>query len=235
MPLPQSFKVPTEDWKFLEHSSSQIYWVNKTIPDLMMQRYGLNPPNDLPPDYPNIVSHRAMFEEFIAKEKGAVISVDFLIVKNLEAFQTIFKFRMPKNSLGMRYLGTLMFPFENFFCGFTFQCDEYGTTGMREAMVYSLENVGKKSEPNPDSPPPPVLTGDDFFDRIKQSPVTQNPSDDAKYDQLIPVHPLSRTRRYLRWLAAAIEFDEEVLKAKPYRGIETRTSTSRFGKFFKRK
>ena len=115
MSLPQSFKFAKDGWKFLEHSSSQIYWVNETFPDLMIQRYAPNPPNDLPPDYPNIVSHRAMFEEFISKEKGAVISVDFLNVKNIEAFQTIFKFRMPKNSLGKRYLGTLMFPFEKFF------------------------------------------------------------------------------------------------------------------------
>ena len=91
-------------------------------------------------------------------------------------------------------------------------------------MVYSLENVGKKSEPDPDEPPPPVLTKDEFFDRITQSPVNWNPSDDAKYDQLIPNHPLSRTRQHLRWLAETIEFDEEVLKAKPYRGVQKRSS-----------
>ena len=104
-------------------------------------------------------------------------------------------------------------------------CDEYGTTGMRESLAYVVENRGKKPEIDPDAPPPVhVGSMEEFFDRIKQSPITRNPSDDEKYDELIPNHPLSRTRRYLARLAETIEFDEELYKTKPYRGVHKRSA-----------
>jgi len=235
MPTSQSFKPPMDGWKFLEQSSTQILWINDAIPDVMAQRFALNPPNDLPVNYPDINSHRAMFETMITQAEGAVISVDFVTVKGIEAFQTIFKFRMPSNGLGKRYLGSLMFPFETFFCGFSFQCDEYGTTGMRESMAYMIETGGKKSEP--DSTPPPVVVNsmEEFFDRVKQSPILRHPSDDEQYDPLIPNHPLTRTRQYLKKLKETIEFDEEVRKAKPYRGAQKRSADKRFWNIFNRR
>lgn len=119
MPTPQSFKFPLDEWKLLEQgSTSEILWINKVVPDIMAQRFAVKPPDDLPADYPNIQSHRDLFETLMSKEGGAVVSVEFLTVKNVEAFQTIFKFRMPSNKLGKRYLGTLMFPFENFSAAF---------------------------------------------------------------------------------------------------------------------
>lgn len=141
---------------------------------------------------------------------------------------------MPENALGKRYIGTLMFPFETYSCGFRFQCDEYGTTGIRENVVSLLETGAKK--PESDQNKPPVILGsmDEFFERIKQSPIVRLPSDDEKYDELIPTHPLSRTRQYLKALAETIEFDELVLKAKPYRGVQKRSSNRGFWNIFKR-
>lgn len=95
---------------------------------------------------------------------------------------------------------------------------------MRESMAYMIETGGKKPEPDPNAPPPPLLNSmDEFFDRIKQSPIVRHPSDDEKYDRLIPTHPLSRIRQYLKNIAETIEFDEEVRRAKPYRGIKKRS------------
>lgn len=234
-PTAQSFVISKDGWKFLQSSPMETLWVNETIPDIMAQRFSPHPPNDLPADYPNIDSHLAMFEAVISKEGGAVVSVDLVTVKDIEAFQTIFKFRMPSNGLGKRYLATLMFPFETFFCGFSFQCDEFGPTGLRENLAHIVETKGKKPERDPDAPPPTVLKSmDEFFDRIKQAPITRNPSDDEKYDELVPTHPLSRTRNYLKWLKESLEFDEGVHKSKPYRGIEKRSASSRFWNKFKR-
>ena len=230
MPTPQSFKVPLNEWRILEpNSSKEMLWINETVPDIMVQRFALKAPDDLPADYPDIHSQRAMFETMITQADGAVVSVDFLTVKGIEAFQTIFKFRMPSNALGKRYLGTLMFPFENFFCGFSFQCDEYGTTGIRESIAYVSETRGKKPEHDPNAPPPTILNSmEEFFDRVKQSPVVRLPSDDEKYDAALPRHPLSRTRQYLKKIAETIEFDEEVRNAKPYRGIQKRSGNMNF-------
>lgn len=222
MPIAESFHVSMVGWKLIEPVDGQIVWVNEGVPDVRIQRYGRFPPTDLPPDYPNIESHRAMFERMMNQSQGAVISVDFLKVKGIEAFQTIFKFHMPENSLGMRYLGSVMFPFMNCFCGFTFQCDEYGTTGTREALSYMVES--RLNPQPPEAPPPPVQVSsmEGFFDKIRNAPVRRLPSDDEQYDSLVPTHPLTRTRRYLKELVETIEFDDEVRSTAPYRGINNR-------------
>src|ERR1041385_7047417 len=98
MPSLASFKIPTTEWKVLKSTVNDIAWVNIKIPDTMMQFLKLAEPGDLPPDYPNIDSHKAMFENLSRKAGNAVVSVDFVTIKGVEAFQTIFKFRGKKNS-----------------------------------------------------------------------------------------------------------------------------------------
>lgn len=88
----QSFKILLDDWKLLQQNSTESLWVNKNVPDIMALRFQSEAPEDLPPDYPNIDSHKALFENAIAQADGAVISVDFLDVKGVEAFQTVVKF-----------------------------------------------------------------------------------------------------------------------------------------------
>ncbi len=65
---------------------------------------------------------------------------------------------------------------------------------------------------------------DEFFDTIKARPAMPHPSDDEQYDSLVPDHPLSCVRRYMKHIPETIEFDAEVKRAKPFRGPQWRPS-----------
>ena len=117
-------------------------------------------------------------------------AVDSLLIHGVEGFSTLLKVRIEQGRDAYRVLGVMMFTWESFFCGFHFQADELGMTGQREVMAS-------------------ILSGQKFF-----GPYT----DDEEYDAMLPDHPLSLVRRYMKHMAATIDFDDELKRAKPFRG-----------------
>lgn len=224
MPSLQSFKLENAGWTVTKSGENFITWRNDSIPDFRVQNLFLNPPHDLPANYPDLKAHYELFEELSKKDGSAVVSVEFLNVKGVEAFQTILKYRMEARPLGRMYLGTLMFPMETFFCGIQFVCNEFGTTGLRENLAYLMHPDSKKDKERPTKPPEVLNSAEELFNRLEAQPVIRLPSDDEIYDKLVPNHPLTRLRQYLKQLAETIEFDQEILRTKPYRGINKRNS-----------
>jgi len=88
-------------------------------------------------------------------------------------------------------VGSLCVPFRDF--GFVIQsiCEERGTTGLRETMVFYLQNTQQESRIIP--------AGD---------PASQawNP-DNERFDGIFPQHPLSRLRRILNRVSDSVEID----------------------------
>jgi|CZKR01.1.fsa_nt_gi hypothetical protein len=106
------------------------------------------------------------------------------------------------------YTGMFINSAQGFPLVWTIVATERGTTGVREAVVTSnLMNAGK-------------LTLDDYKREWALDPyepayrgvdrsVLRFTSDDESYDEQFPQHPLSKVRRVLRALPAAIQFDAE--------------------------
>jgi len=101
--------------------------------------------------------------------------------------------KVPQSPHGMIYLGTYTIPKRAFSYVLKFQCEETGTTGIREATVadrligsgaVTLDADGGMVGWNFD-PYDPQLTGG----------VLMNRSEEAKYDSAFPNHPLTRLRR----------------------------------------
>ena len=56
----------------------------------------------------------------------------------------------------------------------------------------------------------------DLFDPSVHAPNTRNLSDDEKYDNQFPDHPLSRARKILEQVLKTLKVDEAVLKSDPF-------------------
>jgi hypothetical protein len=221
----ESFKIDltADQWHFFKEEAPTRLWGNP-YRDFMQQRLILEPPGDLPPNYPNIETQRAFFKELAKQVGGAVLAIESLRVGTVEGFSTLFKFKSPQHATGYMYLGTLMFTFDRFFCSFQFQADEHpnGTSGTREAAVYIDLKVKGKLPPEvleAEKQPPTVINSMEEFVKLKrEAPVENRYADAEEYDSLFPDHQLSRVRRYMKRVAETIDFDDEVKQAKPFRG-----------------
>jgi hypothetical protein len=217
MPTFDSFKLKlsTFEWQF--HKEEGIYriWFNK-FRDILEQRLILQPPDDLPALYPDVEAQRKHLEWMIGYMGGAVVKVDTINAKGVEGFASIIKHRIP-DTRAHRYMGTVMFPFEHFFSGFQMQCDEHGTTGMRETMMFAVDRNHPFFAAGLKQPPKAINSMEEWLEEGKKTPVFLHPADDEKYDGLVPNHPLSRLRRYMKHIVETTEFDREVWSAKPFR------------------
>jgi hypothetical protein len=104
------------------------------------------------------------------------------------------------------YTGMFITTFQRFTVVWTVVAGEHGTTGVREGVVTAnLMNAGK-------------LTLDGYRRSWAQDPydsayqgvdrsVLRFMSDDESYDEQFPDHPLSKVRRVLKALPAAVQFD----------------------------
>jgi hypothetical protein len=90
----------------------------------------------LPPDLPAVGSAGAL-RDFYAAALGAsggqVVETSVLAVGGCGAVRLIFK--APQQPSGMTYVGSVTIPFRDFSFVIKVQCEERGTTGMREAVL----------------------------------------------------------------------------------------------------
>lgn len=146
----------------------------------------------LPPDLPSKQKTTdAFISHYLARLSENGIEASIESVAEMPAVMALVK--VAQEPAGFAYLGSYTFPFRDSSYVIKIQCEERGTTGIREAILFdrhlsnggtSLGNSGNIS--------------DDF------SP------DDAIYDDEFPDHPLSRCRRGLRYIKSSITFDDAV-------------------------
>jgi hypothetical protein len=98
-------------------------------------------------------------------------------------------------------------PFRDFSFVLKAQSEEYGTTGIREAVVLD-EHFRAGRDPE-------EAFADVYDVKLKTQPL-RNISEDEKYDAKFPQHPLSRARRLMRHLVSTLVVGPEVKAATPF-------------------
>ena len=114
--------------------------------------------------------------------------------------------RVPQSPSGMTYLGAFIIPFQDFSYIVNIQCEEWGTTGLREAI---LLDRGLSSGKN--------VIGDNG-----QIAGEWNP-DAETHDAEFPDHPISRCRRGLKQIGSSLSMSAE-LKKYPVLEVVTKSS-----------
>lgn len=151
---------------------------------------------DLPPDLPSrqptmeafCVEYRALTEG----EGVMVVETGVEEVARLPAVRTIAK--IPQTPTGITYVGSYTFPFRDFSYVVKIQCEEHGTTGIREAVLFEKGRSSGQLELDE--------TG---------NLVGEFMPDDAIHDDDFPTHPLSRCRRSLEVIASSLSLADEVM------------------------
>src|SRR5262249_39065934 len=118
-------------------------------------------------------------------------------------------------SLALYFVAILWLPFESWNAQLNIEAMERGTTGAREAAVLLLEpDRFPKADPNEAVR---VSSVDEMFARMRARPLAPLPSDDPKYDDAFPEHPLSQVRSRLSEILPTIRFHVEKKALAPFR------------------
>ena len=138
------------------------------------------------PDLPPGTKSRLELQEFYRGRicSGGVEMVEFRLkpVAGIPSVWMILKF--PRKPHGMVYLRSLTIPFAMFSYVLKMQCEERGLTGIREAAIF----LDAQAE------------GGVILEAAEELMGNFN-SDDARYDDQFPNHPLSRLRREFAFIA----------------------------------
>jgi hypothetical protein len=106
----------------------------------------------------------------------------------------------------------LCLPFRDFSFVLKIQCEERGTTGVRETVL--LNEKLKSGEVHLDGR---AIAGwmKDPYDVMRTSGLARNLADDNEFDQHFQNHPLSRARRFLDAAEANISVSDTIRSAPP--------------------
>lgn len=197
-----SISFPVPDWAISTNNNAIKQWANPEQTIALSINFF-----DLPPDLPNmdIEKLRSFYRDQVSNHKGGLVEVEMLNLQGYNAIRTIFK--ISQEPFGMTYLASITIPFNN--CSFVIkiQAPEVGTTGMRDNIIaMKLLQEGK------------INISDngyegwfnDPYDATIKEGVLKNLSEQRKYDNDFPQHPLSKTRTLLDKIEANIQFGEEL-------------------------
>jgi len=152
-----------------------------------------------PPDLPANARTAAELRDYydgVARAAGGVELVEASVCRagQCQAVRVIFKTRQQPS--GMTYVGSLTIPFREFSFVAKIQCEERGTTGVREAVL--LDRRLQSGEVPSVSEGRMHLPGWD--------------PDAEGFDAGFPDHPVSRVRRVLRHVAASLMIEPAIAR-----------------------
>ncbi len=142
---------------------------------------------------------------------GGIVSVDSCRAAAHPAIEIIYK---REEGLGYRYTGIVVVDFRTYWCQVTVVCGEGGTTGIREAVLTArlLDEGAIKIRKHPFYVRPFKRSSGyiegwftDPYDPKYKGKVLCSVSDNAKYDEEFPVHPLSRLRSTLKMVHESLQ------------------------------
>ena len=164
--------------------------------DAVSLHFGMSP--DLP--VANTVDEiSAMYASGLSGVRGRVIECTISEFAGCDAVRLLLK--VPQKPSGMMYQAAVTVPFRDFSFVVKIQCPEFGTTGLREAILFEKRmQAGEK--PDVDMP------GEPF--------VGWNP-DAPEHDASFPAHPVSRLRRLLKGVESSAALDEEIRQLPKFR------------------
>jgi hypothetical protein len=150
-------------------------------------------PPDLPKDAKSLDDLRRFYIGAIGNSGARLVSLALGELGKCRAIELIIK--APQQPSGMTYVGSFTIPFRDFSFVVKSQCEERGTTGLREATLADrLLKAGKIR-----------------FDPVARRITGEWDPDHEKYDSEFPVHPLSRLRAILGQVEETGVFDESIL------------------------
>jgi len=167
-------------------------------------------PPDIEVDPHSLVDLREFYRARCAGGSSVIIEVETICADECNAIRTIVK--SPQEPSGMAYVGSIILPFRDFSYVVKVQCEEHGTTGVRDAVVFDrmlasgevkITQAGR-------------LEGwmQDPYDPEWVGRLARNRAEDERFDEEFPDHPLSRVRSVLRQAQGTLRVAPEV-KAEP--------------------
>ena len=145
---------------------------------------------------------------------GGIVSVDSCRAADHPAIQIIYK---REEGLGYRYTGIVRVDLGEYWCQATVVCGERGTTGIREAVLSTrlLEEGAIKIRKHPFFIRPFKRSSGhlegwftDPYDPKYKGKVLRSITDDEKYDEELPDHPLSRLRSTLKTVRESLHISQ---------------------------
>jgi len=161
--------------------------------------------------WPFDVNDLAAATEFYAEQcsgaGGAMIELKNVKADGRDSLCGVFKYKVQPDRRALLYVGIIWIPFKNYSFQINVESLEQGTTGLREAAV--MLELGDEW-PGSFAAPILVSTAEELLQRMNKAKVVNLPSDQEKYDQRFPDHPLSKVRRRLHEIIDTLKFDESV-------------------------
>lgn len=153
--------------------------------------------------------------EVIASDFGGIISCEIQNIKGYDFIKTIVKSPVSPVGIppGMNYLGSLKLPLKDCYFEIMIKISEKGTSGMRDSILFSKwfqENGELESHENGQ------IKGwvKDPYDESIVDGRPMNMSEQEKYDNDFPDHPLSELRQKMNMLKESMIIDEKMEKYK---------------------
>ncbi len=201
-----------DSWQVDNSDKNSKFWFTENRDASRIQLFETKP--DWSFDAKDEIKARAFFEQQAKDLGGVLVELQSEKICDVPCLSGVFKYHSPApKDLGMYYVGIFWFPFEKFTFQINFESLEQGDTGMRESAVYAIE--GHNTD-HIESEPEYVETMEELFEKFEKSEVVLLPSDDKKYDEIFPNHPLSKIRAYMQYFRNNVKFDEKLLKQAIY-------------------
>jgi len=188
-------------------SEGALIWSTSKGDSLGLYYYPIPP--DIHADLDKFDEVRTFYRRAVTPAQLGVIEIESRLIDGCKAVRTIFK--AAQQPTGRTYLAALTFPFRDFSYVLKLQCEERGTTGMRDTFVLNEMLVSGEVTLKENK-----MQGwlDDPYDPAEAGPMTRNKSERPEFDAVVPDHPLSRARAILNQLERTVAISDE-LKRQP--------------------
>lgn len=216
-PSASRLSLGLEGWKSVAASDFERRWINDLGDELTVAFSEGRPPLEFDPR--DVDAGREFFRQVAAEIGQGFVELNHVVVDGVDATRSILKVK--QNPTGVAYIGRLCVPFSD--CNWMIEVlsREFGTTGMREAMVVS--QLVSRGEIRPNSPDGRMKGWvRDPYDPDRDPPeFSYTLADDLQYDAMFPLHPLTRARERLTEIQSTLRIDRSQRLLTPYQHLPT--------------
>lgn len=226
MPTLDSISLDFTGWELQQRDDAMAVWADSDGDVLAINFFDTKPDIPAPRIGPDAL--RDYFRQQTVATRGGIVEVDTVRIHDIDCGRLVVKAR--QEPTGFTFQGTCVVPRQDFSFVVRVQCQERGTTGMREAAVMVIELPDPEYEDPPeDAPVNPIFPEakpagkikgwfKDPYDSKYDRSALYNLADQQKYDDRFPDHPLSRARRKLARIIKSLEFTSDIINAAEFDG-----------------